>query len=116
MTGHEPLIDMRLSGYMPKAAFVTVIESSPAAWGTYTHPNEAMNLGGAPDIVIMPDDNPATVDLRCLRSMLVHIAGNDRDRAVATLERIAQFEPLKAIAAGQWGIRAWKPRKGFFDL
>lgn len=115
MTGHRPLIEMRLAGYMPKSAFVTVLETRPT-WGPYTHPNEAMSLGAAPDIVILPDDNPSTVDLRCLRGILVHIAGNDRTRTIAALERIAEFEPEKAIAGGDWGLRAWKPGKGFFDL
>jgi len=115
MTGHRPLIEMRLAGYMPKSAFVTVLEARPA-WGSFTHPDKAMEMGGAPDIVILPDDNPATVDLRCLRGVVVHIAGNSRDRTVAALERIAEFEPAKAIAGGDWGLRAWKPNKGFFDL
>lgn len=115
MTGHESLIEMRLNGYMPKSAFVTVIEDRPE-WGSFSHPDQAMALGGYPDIVIMPEDNPASVDLRCLRGVLVHVAGLNRNRTVAALERIAEFEPLKAIAGGPWGLRAWKPNKGFFDL
>lgn len=115
MTGHQPLIAMRLSGHRPAGAFVTVIETFPT-WGTYTHPDRAMEWGGSPDIVILPEDNPATVDLRCLRDLVVQIAGNDQRRTVAALERISQFEPAKAIAAGEWGLRAWKPNRGFFDL
>ncbi|MCZ4330759.1 hypothetical protein [Castellaniella denitrificans] len=115
MTGHQPLIAMRLEGYCPAGAFVTVIETAPT-WGPYTHPDRAMENGGSPDIVILPEDNPATVDLRCLRGMVVQIHGNDHARTVAALERISQFEPAKAIAAGEWGLRAWKSNRGFFDL
>ena len=115
MTGHQPLIAMRLAGYRPAGAFVIVLQDRPS-WGPYTHPDRAMDWGGSPTIVLLSDDNPAAVDLRCLRDLVVQIAGEDRARTVAALERIAQFEPAKAIAGGDWGLRAWKPNRGFFDL
>lgn len=115
MTGHQSLIDLRLNGYCPAKAHIVALETRPV-FGRYDNPEQAMNEQQYPLIVVMPEDSPETLDLRFLRGIIVQVVGNDQPRAHALLARVAQFEPAKAIASGAWGLRAWKPSKGFFDL
>lgn len=116
MTGHEPLLTMRFAGYKPKTVYLVLVEER-AEYGTFTHPNMAIELGGAPTIVIDPEDIPQALDLRCLRGLIVQIAGLNEARTVETLKRVVEFEPLKAIAGGgDFDLYAWKPNKGFYTL
>lgn len=115
MTGQRAIIELRQHGKMPAECWV-VLHAEPRRFYDDWHPEMLMENDMAPEVHVMPDENVATLDFRFLRGGVVHIAGGDKARAMATLERIAQFEPAKAIAAGADWMIGWKADRGFVNF
>lgn len=121
MTGDKSLIDLRMSGVKPSDVWVVCLPEKPE-YGPYTHPEKQVeirgmgHLRGYPTIDVYDDEPASALDLRAVIGTTVHIATDNRARAIELLERISTFSPMKAIAAGSWGMVGWKPERGLVEF
>lgn len=97
MTGHQSLTALRMKGYTPPDVVVYDCTVEPIFFPA-THPEMLLASGFRPEIDVMPTDNPATLDFRCLRGVIVHVIGDNHRRVRALFNRIQQFEPAQVIA------------------
>jgi len=116
MTGHQSIVELRLHHHKPAEAWVILHDRERPTFGSFTQPETLMHNQSAPEVHVMPEEVVGTLDFRFLRGVLVHIVGLDKDRCIAAVNRVAQFEPAKAITAGQDWLLGWKPGIGFIDL
>lgn len=77
MRGHQALIALRRRGLRPWAAFVSDGADRLGAWRDWQDDLSAAHFE------VQADDNPLTLDLRCLTGMLVFIDSEDRRRLLA---------------------------------
>ena len=115
MIGHNAIVNLRLEGYRPAELWLVLHEERPA-FSSFTHPETLMHTGGHPEVHVLPDEAAETLDLRFVRGILVHIVGQDEERCGRALRRVAEFEPAKAITAGEGWMLGWKPGLGFIDF
>lgn len=107
MTGQNAILQLRVRGYTPASVVVHVLDAEPRYFPA-THPENLMNSGFLPEIDVLPTDNPATLDFRCLHGTLVHVVGENHRRIRATFNRIQQFEPAEVLAVTD-DLLHWKP-------
>lgn len=118
MIGHHSLIEARMAGYSGTEAWVVCVEEQ-GRYGQFTHPEAQLcflpgvGWSGFPTIHVFDHEAAATLDLRAVYGLIVHIGSLTRERGLRVLERTATFSPEKAIAAGAWGMIGWKPELGF---
>lgn len=101
MIGHKALLQTRMSGKVPKFVSVYLMDTKPAGYGPYSHPERAGELGLPPAILVYPEDVIDAVDLRCVMGMLVMLQGDvSWDRLVAMFDRLMDFDPKRVVLAG----------------
>lgn len=121
MIGNQSLLELRMSGVKPSDVWVVCLPERPE-YGPYSHPEKQVevrgmgHLRGYPTIHVFDDEPASSLDLRTVIGTTVHIAATDRERGLDLLDRIATFSPLKAIAAGPWGMIGWKPERGIVEF
>lgn len=100
---------IRKMGMRPSDVFVQVLQEPPATKGLFDA-ELAISFGFFPQIDVAPNDQPLTLDLRCLRGVRVHVCGEDQQRVLAVANRAVAFNPAEIIAAGYPGeLFLWKP-------
>lgn len=100
MTGHEPIIKMRVNGMVPTIVFLGDFQD-PAA-KDWNKPGEKYGQKWAPDhatVCIGPDEKVNTLDLRFLKGLRVSISATTEDRAKALFQRSINAG-AKTVAAG----------------
>jgi hypothetical protein len=107
MNGQNALLRLRMRGYSPASVLVRVLDAEPRYFPA-THPENLMNSGFAPELDVLPNDNPATLDFRCLHGVLVHVIGWNERRVRAAFNRIQQFDPAEVLAVADQ-LHHWKP-------
>ncbi len=121
MIGHQSLLSLRMAGMRPSDVWIVCLAEHPA-YGQFTHPEaqiEYFGLGqyrGYPTIHVLDEEPAAALDLRCVIGTMVHICSTTRERGLAVLDRVSQFSPRKAIAAGSWGMVGFKPGLGMVEI
>lgn len=99
MRGHHAIAAMRAGGYAPICAFLHVLAAKPE-YRYSTDPETLIEDGLIPEIDILPTENAAALDLRCLTGLQVHIVGTDEARVGQIMRRLTTFTPSQIIAAG----------------
>jgi len=107
--GHESLLRARLAGYRPSDVFVHVLAHEPPKRG-FLDAEEAIELGGFPEIDIGPADRPELLDLRCLRGARVHVLGRNEQRVRQVARRVTHFHPAEVLASGFGDLLQWRPK------
>ena len=97
MTGHEPIIEMRMNGLSPDCVYVHVLDATPTYYPG-THPSLSLQNGFYAEIHITPRSGLA-LDFRCLKGLVVHLMGCDRKRVMHVLRIIQQVEPSRVITS-----------------
>lgn len=97
MTGHEPIIEMRMNGYAPQNVWVFVLDAEPKYFPA-THPAMCMQNGSGAEIHVTPMDKGA-LDFRCLRGLVINLQGNNENRVLQVLRQIERSEPLRVITS-----------------
>lgn len=97
MTGHEPIIEMRMNGYAPESVWVHVLDFEPK-YLPAAHPAQNLQNGFCAEIHITPMSRGA-LDFRCLRGLVVHLQGEDENRVMQVLKQIERAEPMRVITS-----------------
>lgn len=92
MTGHQPLIAMRIAGKRP--AYVSLWDSLAMDW------SKVPELQPYPDVIVQPADVPERLDLRFVVGLPVVVTISDNDR----LKRLV-LACERAGAASVYGVR-----------
>lgn len=107
MTGQNSIIGLRLRGYSPSDVWVVVLDTEPRYFEG-THPENLLSSGFLAQIDVLPTDNPATLDFRCLHGLRAHVVGDNHRRVRAVFNRIQQFDPAEILAVTD-DLLHWKP-------
>jgi hypothetical protein len=107
MNGQNAIISLRLRGYAPSDVWVMALDAEPQYFEA-THPENLLANGFLAEIDVLPTDNPATLDFRCLRGLTAHVVGENPRRVRALFNRIQQFEPAQVLAVTD-ELLHWKP-------
>jgi hypothetical protein len=97
MNGQESLTRLRDAGYRPGAVFLMIVPR--VRYSVFSHPDMVMAHGGLPEIDVYPDEDPRTLDLRCIAGLDVHIGGEQEKAVKALYDRVKQFRPHSITAA-----------------
>lgn len=115
MIGHQSIIDLRLNGYKPVEIWVMLPNEKPT-FGPINDPESMMQNQFKPEVYVMPDESVGSLDFRFVRDITIHIVCIDKNRSMRALKRIAQFDPEKAICAGEDWMFGWTSRRGFINF
>lgn len=115
MIGHTSLIDLRMQGYKPRAVFVYALEAGQQ-YTRYQNPEHQIFLGGLPVIDVLPDENVALLDFRCLAALSVHLSGGRSYRVMEVLDRLMEFAPECVYAVADDAMLYWSAADGFKEL
>jgi len=118
MIGHISILNLRLRGFKPKVCFIHVCDEQQRYIYGWDHPDQAMFDGNHPFIDINPDDTVATLDLRVLRDIGVHVIGHldNQERTRAVFDRAVSFNPAYAIAVIGDSFLQYSPSLGLIVL
>lgn len=96
MTGHQPLIAMRLRGQRPPVLWVQTSLQSNRDWARY---------GERPEIGIEAADYPDLLDLRFAVGLTVLVDGSNPDRVASVgkaFEQVAKRVICNVDSGGEW--------------
>jgi hypothetical protein len=97
MTGHEPIIELRMQGYAPRNVWVHVLDHEPCYFPG-THPRQSLQNGFQASIDIEPNES-LILDFRCLTGLGVHLMGTNQSRVIRVLKLIEQVQPGYVIVS-----------------
>lgn len=115
MIGHQSIIDLRFNGYKPTEIWVMLLDKLPR-FGTMDHPEIMMQNQLRPEVHVLPDEVVETLDFRFVKEVTVHIVSLDKNRSIRALHRIAEFDPTRAICAGEDWMIGWNKSRGFINF
>lgn len=106
MRGAEQLVEARLEGI--DISLVAISLTDAPLPKLHEHVNDYRHAF----VEVLPGDNPAGLDLRCVVGLPVVLMGHGDDRWLAVLDRLTEFEPGSIAAhGGEYAVR-WTKRGG----
>jgi hypothetical protein len=94
MRGHEPLVAMRMRGFLPAAVYVNADGNTPGDWTIPAHAAAPLFA----EINVDPSETIARLDLRCLAGLTVHLNGSDPMRVAALKDACMEAGAQRVIA------------------
>lgn len=98
MRGQNTIIRMRLERLKPTMVWVFVLDG-PALRRSMLDAENALELGGRPEVQIGADEVPGTLDFRFLTGLTVLLQGQDVERMRLVFARLKEFEPERIITS-----------------
>lgn len=90
MIGHAEILTKRLQGLTPESAWVHVLEFDPSAY-MKRDAHDSIANGFKAQILILPNESVASLDLSGLEGMTVHLEGSDRLRCDAVMKQVTKY-------------------------
>lgn len=94
MTGHEPLVAMRLRGRQPASVHINANGNSVGNWTIPAYPGAPLHA----ELNVHPSETIGRLDLRCIAELTVHLNGDDPQRVAALRDACIEAGARRVIA------------------